>query len=69
MTCVCVETVDAELVKHNSRLHLPMFVMGGSKPKPFVETIKLDEKKRGKPVKMFATFCPFCGVKYEDEKS
>ena len=31
-----------------------------------IETMKLDEKKRGKPIKVFATFCPFCGSKYPE---
>lgn len=66
MACNCIEVVNAELAPRNTQIHLPMFVMGGT-PKPFVETIKLDEKKRVKPVKMFASFCPFCGVKYGDE--
>ncbi len=63
MNCNCIETVNAELATRNTQIHLPMFVIGGD-PKPFVETIKLDETKRVKPVKMFASFCPFCGEKY-----
>lgn len=67
MACTCIESVNTFLAQSNTQIHLPMFVVGGT-PKPFVETIKLDEKKRGKPVKMFATFCPFCGLAYEPKE-
>ena len=32
-----------------------------------VSTMKLDEKKRIKPISLFASYCPFCGEKYEQE--
>ncbi len=64
--CECISTVNEHLAKHNAQLLLPMFVVRGSTQRPFVETTKLDEKKRGKPPAMFATFCPFCGEKYPE---
>lgn len=62
--CDCIETVNAKLAEHNAQILLPMFVLGGGPKRPFIETTKLDEKKRGKPPAMFATFCPFCGKPY-----
>lgn len=63
--CECILTVNQELAQHNTRIHMP--IIG---PKiPFVETIKVDEKRRGKPVRMFATYCPFCGEKYPAERT
>jgi hypothetical protein len=62
--CDCIKSVNEKLAFHNSRINIPLF---GPKL-PFIETIKLDEKKRGKPTKMFATFCPFCGTKFPDAK-
>lgn len=63
--CDCNERVDGLLKERGSNtvLNLPMFV-GDGPARVFVETMKRDEKKRGKPEKMFANFCPFCGEKY-----
>lgn len=67
--CSCIETVNAKLADRNTQVHLPWFVIGGGTPRPFVETIKVDEGKRGKPTKLFASFCPFCGVKYPEREA
>lgn len=48
------------LREHNSYLVTNLF----GKPRAIIATTKFDEKKRGKPKMMFASFCPFCGVKY-----
>ena len=58
--CDCIARVNKFLAGHNSKIMLPML----GPQIPFVETQKLDEKKRGKPMMAFATFCPFCGEKY-----
>lgn len=63
--CECLAKVNEELAKHNTRIEIPWI----GPQVPFVQTIKRDEKKRGKPVRMFATFCPFCGVKYPTERT
>ena len=66
--CNCIQIVDAKLAEHNTRLKLPIFfTAAGEDPRPtrlFVATEKATEK-RGKPVSMFANYCPFCGVRYE----
>jgi len=50
------------LKEHNVRLVSTMF----SKPEVVVvETAKIDTKKRGRPPVMLASFCPFCGEKYD----
>lgn len=66
MTCKCIETMDAALAEYNTCILMPMLAVG-SNPKPFVETYQV-ERGRGKrkAVKVFASFCPFCGVKYPD---
>lgn len=70
MACNCIEEVDTKLAEYNIRILVPMFIIprGGGKPEPrvFVETVKIDTKKRAKTPAVFATFCPFCGLKYEE---
>lgn len=65
--CECVERIDNLLKERNDNtmLNIPLFV-GDGPVRVFVETIKRSEKKRGKPVKLFANFCPFCGEKYAE---
>ena len=43
--CDCISTVNKMLADHNTRITLPMI----GPRLPFVQTEKLDEKKRGKP--------------------
>ena len=64
--CECIKIVNEQLAEYNTQILLPMFIVGGGVVKPFVETVKLDEKKRVKPRRMFATYCPFCGAQYPE---
>jgi hypothetical protein len=59
--CDCIEKANAHLAQHNTKIMFPMI----GPQLPFVETIKIDSKKRGLPVKMFASYCPFCGDKLD----
>jgi hypothetical protein len=63
--CECIARTDAFLAQHNSKIMLPLF----GPQLPFVQTMKVDEKKRGKPAMMFASHCPFCGEKFPETKS
>lgn len=63
--CGCGQRVDDHLKAYNTQLLSDLF----GPYRAFIETIKADSKKRGKPMKMFATYCPFCGVKYPKKKS
>ena len=56
--CECIERVNERLVEHNTVLNSNIL----NKKQLFVETTKLDKKKRGKPIMMSASFCPFCGI-------
>lgn len=58
--CGCIEDVNKLLAEHNTTLVLPIL----GKRRPFIETDKIESKKRGKPPLMQASFCPFCGEKY-----
>lgn len=63
--CNCIETVDAMLAERNTRITLPIMLGEDQTPRPMIvtEQIQTGRGKR-KAVGMFATFCPFCGVKY-----
>lgn len=62
--CLCIESLDArpEMVESNTQV-LTTWI---GPQRAFVSTIKRDEKKRGKPKMVIASFCPFCGVKYSE---
>jgi len=53
------------LAKHNTRLVSDLL---GSDT-IFIDTVKVDSKKRVGPVSLAATFCPFCGEKLDNGKS
>jgi len=61
--CDCIETANKHLAAFNTKIELPMWTSCGGRP-PFVQTVKIDNKKRGKPKMMFASCCPFCGERY-----
>lgn len=68
--CNCIDVVNAKLAAHNTRITEPLFVFlkPGEKSvrRVFVETDRI-ESGRGKPKAqaMFASYCPFCGERYE----
>jgi hypothetical protein len=66
--CDCIETANKHLAEFNTKIELPMWTSSGTR-RPFVQTVKFDEKKRVKPRAMFASYCPFCGEKYTDGKT
>jgi len=49
----------------NTRIVIPM--LERNKPKAIIETEKADHKIRGRKINVLATFCPFCGVAYDQE--
>jgi hypothetical protein len=64
--CECRKLMNERLADKNARLAFGFTFGGGHMglTPPIIETEKL--KPRGKkPPIVLATFCPFCGVKYE----
>jgi hypothetical protein len=59
----CVADLNEKLAEHNTRL--ADTISFSSEPRELIQltTVKADEKKRGRPVLMYASYCPFCGVK------
>ena len=66
MMCNCIVKVDADarMIEGNTRVLTNLFGTIVA-----VSTVKRDEKKRGRPLTLAATFCPFCGEKYNLGKS
>lgn len=63
--CDCITRVNEHLAEFNTTIELPMWTSSG-KLTPFVQTVKIDSGKRGKPKLMFASCCPFCGERYAE---
>lgn len=66
--CDCISKIDEKLKEFNTKIMLPWWSSSGILA-PHIETRKLDEKKRGKPRSVIASFCPFCGDEYSAPKS
>jgi hypothetical protein len=62
--CNCIEKVNLHLAAFNTRLLTAWFGPQGA----MLCTEKVDAKERGKKKEMFASFCPFCGARYEESK-
>jgi hypothetical protein len=62
--CDCIQEADKALAEYNTKIEVPWI----GPQRPFVLTMKLNEKKRGKPQMMFCSYCPFCGEKYPETK-
>lgn len=63
--CDCQARVNDHLRAYNTELMADLL----GPYRAFVETTKADQKKRGKPMAMIATYCPFCGSKYPKRKN
>lgn len=67
--CNCVSMVNRELVKHNTEISMVdtiSMVTGQFERRMAVPTQRINTRKRGTPMKVFATFCPMCGEKYPE---
>ena len=62
--CSCMSDTNKMLgEEHNTILAFTF----GTPSRAVISTMKLDPSKRGKPVAMIASFCPFCGESYACE--
>lgn len=70
--CDCIEKIDAELAGRNTRIR-QAFVIGSGSLDLSGALIQTEQVETGrgkeKAVNLHATFCPFCGVHYEEKAS
>lgn len=59
----CVQRINEQLSSYNTRLGSAISFGDQTRELIPILTVKADEKVRRKPASMFATYCPFCGVK------
>lgn len=64
----CVEKINALLAEHNTRL-MGIISFGPGPERIALATVKADDKVRKKPALFFATYCPMCGVKLDQEST
>jgi hypothetical protein len=71
--CTCIETIDAKLAEDGHSLDLA-FVFSGNTivARPYSRLLRKDngraETRSGRRCSFIASFCPFCGTKYEEAK-
>lgn len=63
-SCTCIETVDAKLAEHNTRL-VQAITLRPFGTRLMIATEIIEKKRGARAMGMFPTFCPFCGVAYE----
>lgn len=70
--CDCIETIDAKLAPDH-HLNCTMAFRAGELPLPIINLIRRDtwkpETRRGRVSFIVASFCPFCGERYEAAKA
>lgn len=62
----CIKAANEKLATRNTCVNVAQTFNFSSETEGerlLVATMKVDEKKRGKALAVFATYCPFCGVK------
>lgn len=64
----CVKRINEHLKPLNSELAWSMSWSNPSRELIEITTVKLDPAVRGKPMHLYATYCPFCGIKLEGKE-
>lgn len=62
--CKCITKLNVSLAEHNTVVLTTLFSSWA-----LISTVKDDPKKRGKPVSVVASYCPFCGKRYPERRA
>lgn len=67
--CNCIEKVNATLLEQKNAELVVSISLFNPKPPPMValQVVRTDTYKPAKGFTLWATYCPFCGEKYEPE--
>lgn len=72
--CDCIKGVNSSLLEagHNTQIQVPITLStsksgGFGISKTLVATEKANTELRKKPIKLFASYCPFCGANYQPQ--
>lgn len=65
----CISRINDQLLAHNTRLAAALSFSQPDRELIQITTVKAAPATRGKPVAMFASFCPFCGVSLSREST
>ena len=66
--CNCIERVNKELEERNLNMEIDVPFTLSKIERVCVQVSKINPKGK-KPVRLFASFCPFCGEDYAAEQS
>jgi predicted molibdopterin-dependent oxidoreductase YjgC len=65
--CNCITEINEQLKKDNTEVDVFIYIFNPEKqPTVSIATFKIDKKVRRGPMRLTATYCPFCGKKYEE---
>jgi len=74
MACKCIETVNLKLLAHNTAINVPLMSFDRKTGNPvnpekcLIETRQIAHGRgKQKAISVSATFCPFCGTRYDPE--
>lgn len=62
--CDCIKKANDALAEHNTAVETVTTITpkGKIRERLCVPTRRMSTKKRGTPMRVFATYCPMCGV-------
>ena len=67
--CNWIQDINAQLREKNTRRVVPITISRNKDIKALqclIVTEKIDPNKRQKPIKLMASYCPFCGCLLEE---
>ena len=66
--CNCITEIQTYLAEHNTQVDVCIGIRENAFKflGVYLKTHKIDTHKRGQPKHVVASYCPFCGEKYEE---
>jgi hypothetical protein len=59
----CVQKINAQLLAANTVISVAVSIADPERELIHIKTVKLDPTKPGRPLTLFARYCPICGEK------